>query len=251
MPPLRNTRHEIFSQAVFKGRNQTEAAIEAGYTKSRARKTGSDLGTNRVIIERIAELHEATASLAVMDVRERKQRLSQIARGDITDYQTSDGIHIDKDSRNTGAIEGLEIKTGTSRDSQAGNITIKRPVVPEAMRNTIFERDGNKCVLCSSTDNLQLDHTVSLSKGGHTIASNLQTLCEKCNKVKGAGKKSQQYITTKLKLHNPITAIDLLNKMGGDYPPSKVEVEPGEKLGEALTELLSRLRGTSGNQDKE
>ncbi len=104
-----------------------------------------------------------------------------------------------------------------TRDSQAGTITVKRPVVPESVRNAIFERDGNKCVLCASTDNLQLDHKVSLSKGGKTEGNNLQTLCEQCNKTKGAGKKSLPYITTRLKLHNPITAIAELNKMDGVY----------------------------------
>lgn len=57
--------------------------------------------------------------------------------------------------------------------------------------------------------------------------------------------------TTKVKLHNPMTAMDMLNKMRGDYPPANVlQLEPGDKLGEALAELLSRLRGNNDNQDK-
>ena len=43
-----------------------------------------------------------------------------------------------------------------------------------------------------------------------------------------------------------ITAVVELNKMGGDYPPSKIELEPGEKMTEALAELLGRLRGNKG-----
>jgi hypothetical protein len=53
---------------------------------------------------------------------------------------------------------------------------------------------------------------------------------------------------TTVKLYSPVQAIDLLNKMGGDYPPAKVEVEPGKELGAALSELLGRLRGY-GNKD--
>jgi phage terminase small subunit len=30
-------------------------------------------------------------------------------------------------------------------------------------------------------------------------------------------------VITKIKLHNPMTAMDMLNKMRGDYPPSKTE----------------------------
>lgn len=54
---------------------------------------------------------------------------------------------------------------------------------------------------------------------------------------------------TRLKLHDPVRSIDLLNKMGGDYPASKVEVEPGKELGAVLSGLLERLRGY-GKKDK-
>ena len=86
-------------------------------------------------------------------------------------------------------------------------------MVPEALRNKIFERDGNKCVLCGSTHNLQLDHRLATAKGGKTTESNLQTLCEKCNRTKGSGKFSQSDTVTRIKLHNPLQAIEQLNKM--------------------------------------
>ncbi len=50
MGVLMNIRHEKFARAIFKGMNQTQAAIEAGYKPSRARKTGSELGTKRDIL---------------------------------------------------------------------------------------------------------------------------------------------------------------------------------------------------------
>ncbi len=253
MTILKNKRHEKFAVGIFQGKTQTAAALDAGYQPKWVRSTGSTLATNPNIFNRIQELHLMAESDAVMTVRERKERLSQIGRGKITDYQTSDGILVDKNSVNPGAIEGLEIRTSLPRDSQAGNITIKRPVVPESQRNAIFERDENKCVLCSSADNLQLDHIVSLSKGGRTEDSNLQTLCEKCNKEKGAGTKSEPLVTTKLKLHNPITAIAELNKMEGEYPPPdvlKLEVEPGEKMKPYL-DLLTQLRNQGDNATKQ
>lgn len=53
-------------------------------------------------------------------------------------------------------------------------------------------------------------------------------------------------VITKLKLHAPMTAMDLLNKMRGDYPPNKVEVDPGKTLKPYL-DLLTQLRDASGN----
>lgn len=53
-------------------------------------------------------------------------------------------------------------------------------------RAKIYERDGNKCVWCGSTENLTLDHVVPSSQGGTDAMKNLQTLCEECNGFKGA-----------------------------------------------------------------
>ena len=61
---------------------------------------------------------------------------------------------------------------------------------------------------------------------------------------------------TKIKLHNPITAMAELSKLRGDYAPAKVSIEPDGVLGELLTGLLGRLRGYNppelpeGNGDK-
>lgn len=57
-------------------------------------------------------------------------------------------------------------------------------------------------------------------------------------------------VINKLKLHNPMTAMDMLSKLRSDYPPNKVEVDPGKTLEPMLRDLLSRLRGY-GNKDKE
>lgn len=64
---------------------------------------------------------------------------------------------------------------------------IQRTIIPESLRNKIFERDGNKCIKCGSTVNLQIDHIIPFSRGGRTEENNLQTLCQKCNVKKGNG----------------------------------------------------------------
>lgn len=60
------------------------------------------------------------------------------------------------------------------------------------LRDKIKERDNYKCCFCSigikDEPNLllEIDHKIPLSKGGITTYDNLQTLCWKCNRTKGA-----------------------------------------------------------------
>ena len=53
------------------------------------------------------------------------------------------------------------------------------------VRAKIFKRDNYACLLCGKKDRLSIDHIVPLSKDGTNRQSNLQTLCEKCNSLKG------------------------------------------------------------------
>ena len=57
----------------------------------------------------------------------------------------------------------------------------KRRHIPHSIVSEVYHRDGGKCVLCGSTDNLLLDHIIPVSKGGADTAENLQVLCQKCN----------------------------------------------------------------------
>jgi len=91
MPRLKHIRHELFCLAILNGMSQKDAAIKAGYKVSRAIKTGSDLVTNRDIIDRIIELHEKIESKAIMKPKERKEILSEIGRGRLTDFIDTDG----------------------------------------------------------------------------------------------------------------------------------------------------------------
>ena len=56
-----------------------------------------------------------------------------------------------------------------------------RPPIPKDVVDTVWNRDGGKCVYCGSNENLHLDHIIPFSKGGDTSVENLQLLCQKCN----------------------------------------------------------------------
>ena len=66
------------------------------------------------------------------------------------------------------------------------------PDVGNKLRNDVFEAakvgDKYKCKLCKMTSpnraDFQIDHIVPMSKGGKTVAENLQLLCRKCNGTK-------------------------------------------------------------------
>ena len=64
----------------------------------------------------------------------------------------------------------------------------QRRLMTPGLRIEILKRDGYRCRICgrSAQDGvkLEVDHIVPVSKGGKTVASNLQTLCWDCNRGK-------------------------------------------------------------------
>jgi 5-methylcytosine-specific restriction endonuclease McrA len=58
--------------------------------------------------------------------------------------------------------------------------------ISNAVRSEVFLRDEGCCVDCGTTDDLQFDHVHPWSKGGPSTAENLQLLCGRCNRRKGA-----------------------------------------------------------------
>lgn len=62
----------------------------------------------------------------------------------------------------------------------------RKEPIKQGIRMRVFERDNYKCVKCGSQSNLQADHVIPERKGGPTTLENLQTLCARCNRSKGA-----------------------------------------------------------------
>lgn len=62
-----------------------------------------------------------------------------------------------------------------------------RQPIPRKLRHEVFKRDGYRCRECGATNKetrLHVDHIKPVAKGGTNDLSNLQTLCEECNRAK-------------------------------------------------------------------
>ena len=56
--------------------------------------------------------------------------------------------------------------------------------ISETTKKIVYTRDGGKCQCCGSSVDLEYDHIIPFSCGGSSDASNIQLLCEKCNRSK-------------------------------------------------------------------
>lgn len=83
------------------------------------------------------------------------------------------------------ATEESLIRVDTSSMPNPKPIKPRREAIPRAIQREVWQRDGGKCVECSSNAKLCFDHIVPFSKGGSNTVRNLQLLCERCNLSKG------------------------------------------------------------------
>jgi len=140
-------KQEKFCLNLFQGMEQIDAYKAAGYAAGKSTTlsaNASRLANKDIILHRLAELKARTASSKVMDVTERKERLSEIARARLTDYQTAglDGsgyIEIGKESPNTAAISSIKTATKFDENGNTGTlfteIKLHNPVMAIAELN--------------------------------------------------------------------------------------------------------------------
>lgn len=61
----------------------------------------------------------------------------------------------------------------------------RKKKIPNSLRTEVFERDEYRCRQCGTHRDLRADHITPESAGGPTTLENLQTLCARCNSIKG------------------------------------------------------------------
>ncbi|MEF2655443.1 MAG: HNH endonuclease [Eggerthellaceae bacterium] len=91
----------------------------------------------------------------------------------------------------TDEVEAALIKIARIRqeaNTRQAQIRRERALMTPGLRYEVLKRDNFTCQICGSTQNdgvkLEVDHIHPVSKGGKTEFSNLQTLCDRCNRGK-------------------------------------------------------------------
>ena len=124
-------KQETFAVLYFQLGNATEAALQAGYSAKTARSLASFMLTKRNIQDRLTALRQKAEDASVATVLERKQKLTEILRADLTDYQETgaDGawLNIGKESPNTGAIAEITSRTD-EKDSVITKVKLHSPI---------------------------------------------------------------------------------------------------------------------------
>ena len=123
-------KQETFCVKYFELGHGTEAALIAGYNPRTAAIIASQNLRKLNIKARIEELRQKVEDASVMDVLERQQRLTEIARAKLTDFMELglDGswVNIGEETPNGGAIQ--EIHSRTEYDKDGANPTVHTSV---------------------------------------------------------------------------------------------------------------------------
>jgi hypothetical protein len=90
----------------------------------------------------------------------------------------------DKERREQAKLERLGKFAKAEKAAKDWDSVPQRELIPEDVRAFVWRRDGGRCRRCGSEKNLHFDHIIPISKGGSTIADNLQILCMQCNLAK-------------------------------------------------------------------
>lgn len=93
----------------------------------------------------------------------------------------------------------------------------ERKIMNDDIRYNVLKRDNFTCQKCGITSKdgakLEVDHIIPVSKGGKTIMSNLQTLCDRCNSGK-SDKTKEDFETNNVCLRCGGTLIKRSGKYG-------------------------------------
>jgi hypothetical protein len=129
-----------------------------------------------------------------------------------------------------------------------------RKAISERVRYEVFGRDGFRCQACGRGINdgvkLTIDHITPVDWGGTNDISNLNTLCEECNRGKKAWvdsvpSKNMEEIISKPTVESRIKAL-FDSFPDQDIPSEMIRLVSGGALD--WQRALRRLRQTTGNK---
>lgn len=109
--------------------------------------------------------HGSPGRAAILLTKVHKMAVT-VADGNITPQIAKDSLSV------FGSVEPLPVRG--------------RLPIPDDAKIFVWQRDNGRCVICGSQENLEYDHIIPISKGGSNTARNIQLLCEKHNRSKGA-----------------------------------------------------------------
>ena len=89
---------------------------------------------------------------------------------------------LDKVQQKKRKIENAIARTSNQKIKPANG----RQPIPDNVKMFVWQRDNGRCVKCGSQEKLEYDHIIPIAKGGSNTTRNIQLLCEKCNRSKGA-----------------------------------------------------------------
>ncbi len=158
---LSDVKQEGFCLLVATGEGKKASAIMAGYSPGAAACTAWKLLRRPEVQARIAELRKNMETVLVMDTIERKIKLSEIARGDLTDFVGDDGEpKLAKETPNRRAATEYAVKTTYTKKGEpvvTKEIKLRDPIAAIAELN-------------------KMERIYTESSGGNTYNDNRKTI---------------------------------------------------------------------------
>lgn len=167
-----------FNQEVIK----EQAKIQAAFDAEEKAKIENEIELTKLWIEKnkITDAQEELINLKRKETNQKEREL-QVKEDKFLEIETE----LERTKAELEAIYDTEIY-------KLGVQAVERKKMTANLKKFILERDDYTCQVCGASLHndfnlkLEVDHIVPISKGGKTDPSNLQTLCRKCNRSKGA-----------------------------------------------------------------
>ncbi len=163
----------------------SEKVHEANQSKHKTAKASDVSALRKLAIE--TSHYEHAARLCETDLKDRMDELpllpKHVANARALTCIKHTGIlnRVNESIRQINEYLSLHIAV----DLAAARREANRATRPEWIRMYVMREGLGKCRYCGSTENLTIDHSFPVFRGGSSDPKNLQLLCRKCNSAKG------------------------------------------------------------------